>query len=369
VRGSARQQNFFEPKPNSKEQVIGALNMKTTTLSILLFLAMLSIAVQPLWSQGGRIPLDITETINTNEFTSSTVFPAKCDTDGNILVRVHREERYGGAPILRLSPTGKLIQSISIESVPGFGGSWVMDFAPGANVYVYVLAVTEPGKNFILVFDSSGKLKSQNQIQSGVFARQIAELSSGDLLIGGIQTDDAQTKGKPFKVSPFLGIFSGDGQLLRNVLLNKDIVRLGSDKAADRQYGEALAGSSLQTADDGLTYLMRRSPIGPIFAMSAAGVISKRIQLIPPTQHAQLSQIRVAKNFLIAEFIEKKSSGEGIANVILDVVDLQTGTKIREFSHSSAAVGSVVGCYTQGNLSFISNDENLLLTLVTTKVQ
>lgn len=324
----------------------------------------LLIAVGVASAEGG-FQLHLFDRVITREVATSIMVPVKCDLEGNTIVRVHREEIGGGSPILRIDPNGSVLASFTLDSTE-FAEAQLLDFTPGSNGEIYVLVEVKPQEAHILEFDSRGKYVSHHQLESPLFARQIAVLSSGDFIVAGITNEEDAKPGKRAP-KPFLGIFNNRGQLQKVLELKQDVqVRTSKSGSAARSYKDALAASSLQASDDGNAYLMRRSARGPIYQISPGGIVSRRTQLDPPPG-AQLSNIRVSRNKLIAEFIKNKPNSYQIDSVLLQVIDLTNGQKA-DYWHSDPKIGSLLGCSSAGGMfSFISNDEEHYLTLVNAK--
>lgn len=316
---------------------------------------------------GGENPglqLEPGNTISTHELAWGFALPLKCDLDGNLSLRVDREIGEGEV-LLRISPDGKTLATISLDSIPEFAGHRIVDFAPGANGELYVLSESAAGEGNIVRFDSDGKYISRDKVDARIRVRQIAVFYSGDLLVGGTELKDPNVSKKPTASKPFIGIFTHRGQLRKRLELAKDVEPLDSKKR-DRKYEEALAVSTMQSADDGNIYLMRYARAGPVYVISAAGEMVRRIQLRPP-QGFDLSQIQVSRRSLLAEFIRKKPESNEIDVVLMQTIDPASGRETGEYWTADPQLGPL-GCYTPGKMTFVSVDKEHHLTLVESKV-
>ena len=125
--------------------------------------------------------------------------------------------------------------------------------------------------------------------------------------------------------------------------------------------------SSMELADDGNVYLMRHSPTGPVYVIAPSGQVLKRIALSPP-EGSYLSEIKVSHQELAAEYIRPKPSSHEISAVVIQIVDLQSGEPVAEYSHADGEIGSAFACYSADNLTFLVKDDKGSLMIAQTAI-
>lgn len=171
---------------------------------------------------------------------------------------------------------------------------------------------------------------------------------------------------------PFAGIFDDRGQLQKEVsmkgdLEEKDVVnaKLGP---VGGEPSEAFAGwlelSSLQTADDGRAYLMRRGLEGPVFLISPGGTV-QTVRLAAPEKSAVLASVKVKGGRIAAEYYLPGPAGPERVHY-LTVMNIATGKieyTIRYTGVRSAGVGMV--CYGEKGFDFLVQDAEGYLAIVT----
>lgn len=290
-------------------------------------------------------------------FASAIGVPAKCDLNGNLLVRVHQEEIGRGSAIVKVGPDGKSLLTIRLNEIPEYKDFRVLDFAAGRLDDVFVLANAKEQEPHVLRFDGDAKLQSDNTlVPDSLRPTQMGSFPSSDmLLISGFKIVAGSLK-------PMVGIIGPGGDEFREIAVELSGPNAEQKTAAIR---DAIAASAIEPSDNGRLWLMRFSPIGPVYSVTASGVIDKRIRLKPP-QHSYLSQIKVSHGKLVATFIRNKSDSNQIDRVILHVIDIATGRIEGKFWHTQSNFGSVLACAEPGSFTFVSTDENGKLQIIQT---
>jgi hypothetical protein len=292
--------------------------------------------------------------------------PMKCGPDGTIYVRFAGGSLEPSVTLIR--EDGKIATSIRLSQIPEFSENDFYDFAPGNGD---VLVLNGQGKPhiqttyYISRFKTDGTYVSSVKLDTGFRPdfepRHIAAFPSGDLLIAGI------SKGHEVPFVPFTAIFGSDGQFQRQVLFEGDVgEKDAKQKPSDARFSDAdrvrnlLDVSYLQTADDGNAYLMRHTPRGPVFIVSAGGSV-RRLALIPPVESADLQWIMASGGSIAAQY-----RSDDAKTHYLTVVDVST-KRIREtirYTHDYQTNGGGMACYQNGTFTFIAGAPDNKLQLV-----
>jgi hypothetical protein len=288
------------------------------------------------------------KTIHSDVFASAISVPAKCDFDGNLLVRVHQEEIGSDSPILKVASDGHVLLSIRLDNKPEYKDWRVLDFAAGFVSEVFVLVSDKDRQVHVLRFDSDAKLEADNILPIELQPTRLAAFSSTDtLLISGFKVVENSKQ-------PMVGIINLSGDHFREIAVDAvDSIEVGAEK--ERAIRDSIAGSVIEASDDGRAWLMRRSSTGLVYSVTASGTIDKRMQLSPPAG-SYLSQIKVSHGKLIAKFVRNKPDSNLIDRVILDVIDPATSRTEGEFWHSQSSIGSVLACAEPRSFTFVSTD-------------
>jgi len=307
--------------------------------------------------------LEVESTVTTHVIAWGRYSRFRCDSGGNIYLRIWNEDLK--SPVTRVSGDGEKVTQFVIpadEDLAGIQDFWVAD-----DGHLYILADKPPDKAYVLSFDADGKHKSSTQLDVPLRANQIAVFDSGDFLIAGRQSVPPEPGAALANGAPFVGIFNDRGQLLKKVEFGKDIKPDPKQPLlrADLHYAEAIVGSATAAGDDGTVYFMRRGIDGPIYAVSAAGLITKTIRLKPP-EDAHLATVKIAKGTLAAEFLRKTGDDSRIESILTQLIDIRTGRKITEFK-SVPPLGPDFACYSPDEFTFLSNDEKGYLTILRAK--
>jgi len=310
------------------------------------------------WAQEAAI-LHATESVDVpNQPAEFIISPIRCDQDQNILTRSPNSDGLDGGLIVKISRDGQ--KRIPFDSMlASLKKSRVIDFFPAQGGGLFVLVSGEKDteqRYYILRFDADGSYQSKYLVPSPFRIQRIAAFPSGDFLVLGrkLPQPGSQTS---MNSDPLVGIFDIGRQAVREVRIKGDIgprTARGNESTrgaesgnsnADREYESALTMSSVMLGGDGNIYLTRRSPKGPVFAISAGGRVSHTIHLVPP-QGAVLHSVQVGSRELAAEYREFSSDGTTVLATILELIDLHTG-KVNAHFRAPLSFGSFA-CYQDG---------------------
>jgi hypothetical protein len=310
-------------------------------------------------------PLGIVGTTVTNLVADAIAAPVKCDSDGNIALRVVRSPD-GPDPnqIIRVSADG---QKVIVVHVPPDGeprDAELIDFALGRSE-VFVLASSK-SRPWILRYDADGKFERAARIEAKIQAMRIAVDVNENLLISG---ETLAESGKP--TTTFLGVFGTDGTLLRRLLRPQNITPSGKGAKADSSLHDVdtvIRSSLMQAALDGNVYFLEGSTL---FIVSSSGRVNSMD--VSPRKELGRARALVANQhgFLGTEFVEYKpeTKDHEISSVILEVIDPHTRKAVMTLTHSDRQIGSVLACYEGDEFTFVNTDDNSHLALVKTKPQ
>ena len=328
-----------------------------------------------LWAQDVEIALHATETIPLpNQRAGFIISPIKCDEDRNIFIRSPDNAGLDGGLILKISPNGDKETRFESASVPELLAPRLIDFSPAGSdggLYALVKAEKENENQYYIVrFDSDGQYQSKYSVPSPFHVQRIVAFPNGDFFVSGRKLIKG-TSQSSINSDPFVGIFDAGRQLVREVHLKGDVRPNSKQRKesarkfhlatppSDREYESALTMSSAMVGGDGNVYLTRRTPTGPVFAISAGGRLLRTIHLEPP-QGAVLHSVQVGSRDLAAEYRTFASDRTTVLAMVLEVIDLRTGKRTAKFQ-APTSFGSFA-CH-PGGREFVflhtSDDEKL----------
>lgn len=290
----------------------------------------------------------------------------KCDGDGNLYLAIPHERT---AEIHKLNAKGE-----GLLLVPDTDPEMKMDafgsFAVGRNGELYEIAFPHDITRQVLVYKSDGKYKSAIKLQLGFewLPSALAVFPSGDLLISGLRW-----RGNDKPRSPFTGIFSPDGMLVKEVKLEDDdalweMAANGDSRVVSprNRWGNlAVSSSQMETAADGNIYLMRWTSPAIFYAISPAGEVVRRFTVDPGDSFLSPSQMHISGKRIAVLFFQRESKEERMM-----VVDLE-GREVGAYSGIRAAGKTNPGmllfaCYAADpeRFTFISPKEDDKLQLL-----
>lgn len=222
--------------------------------------------------------------------------PVSCDSDGNVVYTPGDLKSDYPNEVVKVSPDGKVAARVTLTSVAGIRPSEasIYRMTVGVDGSVHVLAGDREGPQ-IVSFGSDGKYRSRTRF-SPQSVSGLAVFKSGEFLLAGTAEGQAD-----------LRILSPTGSTVPVRL-----VRDPSDRA--RPWSESIreiAGSTMvEAGQDGLVYLARPGPKGPVFAISAEGLVVNEFELEPPVRGASLVSMKLSDGRLAAEYQQPSSTGE-----------------------------------------------------------
>jgi len=107
---------------------------------------------------------------------------------------------------------------------------------------------------------------------------------------------------------------------------------------------------------------------GPIYVLAPSGQVLHTLRLSPP-EDGSLSAVKVGKDRVVAEFIERFKNSRATSRVLLQVLDATTGEKYAEYQHSAVRIG-VLASYQPDIFSFLAvHSEDGAVILVNARPQ
>jgi hypothetical protein len=310
-----------------------------------------------------------------------------CDSDSNVFFMTPTGR---GLPnrVIRVSADGRKTTVFSLGSAPGLDKSAVLAYSVGVDDRVYVLTATEKDW-FVVSFEKDGQFSSAIKlaVAKGTGLTRIAVGPGETYFVGG-----AQQEGDKLIRKEMNAIFDSRGQMMASVGLRQADAKASDLKITDLK-GSKLKVSDLKVSDlpnltpdenlraqklldlvdlsivrsgeDGNFYFSRFDPNGPVFVISPTGHLIKEIRLSPPKEPGvELLDIKISKGRLAVAYQGVHPEG-GIAPVTIDTYDSQTGKLLFQYHHQDWRIGLALACYSPDSFTFISDDENGNMRLVT----
>lgn len=331
--------------------------------------ALAAAQVQPLEVQPLQLkPVDRIK-VETGVLVGYFTAPIKSDLDGNIFLRALDTSSPGSGPILRIGPDGgKAVQFL----VPS--GAELTDYAPGTGGELYIMALGPKVPEYKLTqYFSDGTVKSTTTIESPFRPLQFAVFRSGELLVSGIEEPPQGQSGKSAG-KPRIALFSAGGSWIKDIAVEND-TKLptpggnSKDPIADFDAEIAVSMTDAQTGDDGNIYLNRHTPTGPIFVVTSAGAIARRIPLHPPKQ-CQLGSVRVIHGRIVVEYLQYAQRDQPeilkITKYIYQILDRDTGELLEQYWQYDDALGGAFAAYHSGAFIYVGGP-NGTITLAVAK--
>src|SRR6266436_4058046 len=284
------------------------MDMRSLRIGICVIAAVCVAADKPRMIEG-------VNTVTTQVFAPGRYSHFRCDSDGNIYLRVYTGELT--SPVVKVSPEGKLLTTFLSDSASKLVS--IQDFWVTSTGEVFVLAEKGGGEGAILVFDADGKSKEEVLLDVPVRQNQLAVV---------VPLEERSVANG----SPFLAIFNSRGQLLKRIQLPKDVKPKAKQPLtrADLNYAETVVNSATEISDDGTVYFVRHTRTGPVYAISAGGRVTRTVRLKPP-EGAILSTVKVARGTVAAEFVKNGADDGSALSVIIQIIDLKSATKLAEY--------------------------------------
>lgn len=314
---------------------------------------------------GGRTLVIIERTTMKSQPDQQFMFPIRCDSDGNIYLETSPDPSAG---ILKLGPKGELLAHFLPSSAADLPVEAALYFSLGATGEVYQVAFPRQGmQRAVLVFHKNGSYDSGIKLDNPPGARdwlpsQVGVFGSGDLLVTGLIIDSAK------KIStPFTGVFSSNGQFLRQVVLRDDgdiqkMVEAGDARivSVNNPYSNrAVSSGQVATAEDGNIYLMRNLSPAIVYAISPGGEVIRRFQV--PVEGTVLSMSVVGGKIVV---VYENSSMNTVSVALLDLLGHPIAT-YSEDPEKNGRLGSALACYTDNpeRFTFLGTSDDGFLQL------
>lgn len=299
-----------------------------------------------------------------SELAGLFVEPLKCDPSGHLYLRTFED---GG--VRKLESSGRRVavfHATGADDKTLTGGY----FAVGSGDEVYQLTfVRDQVSPYVFVYRPDGTLKSKIEIQTGWpwAPARIAPFPSGDLLVAGQEYD----RDKSQTMWPFTAVFSANGKLVKEVVLQDDeelraMAARGDATVTSPQNPTSNRAVSLGEAElgaDGNVYLMRRLSPAIFYAISPTGQLVRRFTVDPGRAGYEPGAMHLSGNRIAVLFWEANDRLE-----ILKVVDLQ-GREIASYEepvvNGVPALGPAFVCYTDNpeRFTFLTTMEDQTLGL------
>lgn len=281
--------------------------------------------------------------------------PVKCGADGSIYLRFFTgAPRLTRGPVVRISSDGKRVVPLVPEAVNDAPPLHVVDFAPAGDGGAYLLAgtIAERGRaaqDYLLMFDSDGKLVRRSQLDSRFHILGVAALGANNLLAIGMEMTE---------MKPVAALFNSDGRWIKDIQLPAD-VRLANDgpcaqceaqkSAHEEEFFEQVSRSRTESFDGG-AYLYRAQPEGPLYIVREGGQV-RRIALTPPPG-GELMDVKLGGGRILATYKLPQSTAEHLIDGFV-LTDADSGVTIGEYTGTDGAMAGLA-CYDGGRLSYLS---------------
>jgi hypothetical protein len=381
--------------------------LKVRSFTSLLWLLSLITSAQntPVAKQqaSGNVPVIQLENASTKEVPFVTIdaltIPIHCATDGTSFVQLApipvnpRQASSGTSDILSVSKNGNQVVQFSLSKVNDINEPQPSNFAVGdSDLYVLVIERIPENKilkfkkpngeiyeqpaarlvNYIVHFKKDGSYAGAVRLDIPLNPLQIGIFPSGDFLVAG---DEERT------FEPRIALVKSNGQFQRFVALPGDLHGSDQQEAAgdspDKKNGDATAlprfGKGINANLWSALRLSMLIPYGrnmllvrpghtvPVFSISPGGEVTA-IKLEMPTGYA-LQDLRVGSNSWIGFYTRKREDGNGL-EIETAVHDPATGKMIARYAYPHS-LGLAVACVSQGQINFLTTQDNGKLILNT----
>lgn len=300
--------------------------------------------------------------VTTHIFGPGRFARFKCDSNQNVFLRVY--DGNSASPVLRISADGSKSTKFSIPEDSDTASARTQDFWVSQFGEVYVLVEQPPETGNIFVFDSDGKFKRKIQLDIPIRPHQIAVYPSGTLLVAGREPASADRRKIAANASPIVALFNNRGQLLKRIELKGEVkpnVKAPTEKP-DLSYAEAVVASMAESDEEGNIYFVRRTSSGQVYRVKESGIAKSTVRLTAP-EGASLSQVKIAKGMLAAEYLTRASDGQ-IESIITQVINTSSGEKVAQYT-SEIPLGPDLACFgAPKSFTFVSNDGEGYLEMI-----
>jgi hypothetical protein len=277
------------------------------------------------------------------DYPGGIAFPTACDEQGRSYVK-----RIKGGPGM-LGPLFRLSSKGVVEAEFDTSGAVINRYAVRPDGGVIMMRM-DGGNKIIDNFAPDGTRESSVTLDRppiAFFPSQLAVFHSGEILISGLQYHPG------YKAST--AIYDPAGHVVKQLVLDGDAEIERAIEAGDakdtraRQNTKAVDQSAAITGDDGLVYLMRATSPAPVYAISAAGDVIRKIMVKAPTGTGLPHfGIRAVKNRLAVQFSRScDSTGDfdSCRGSTYAVVDATTGQSLAAYEAGNKELAGPIACY------------------------
>jgi hypothetical protein len=271
-----------------------------------------------------HLTLSLVSTVRVpSEPAGMFVEPLQCDADDHLYLRTYSD----GLPSIRkLNPKGERISIFQPTVAPDLKVDFAGYFsvAPDGDVY-QLIAAHEQVTRYVLHYTADGNYKSKAKLETRFRwqPKQVAAFASGNLLVTGLEAD--QDINNP-AMWPFTGIFSPDGTLLKEVVLQDDEDIHSAAAAGDVRFSPpeapsnnpAVGRGAMETAADGNIYLMRWLSPAVFSVISPGGAVLRRFTVDPGDPDYMPAGMHIAGGNIAVLFFQPQLNRK-----LLKVVDLE----------------------------------------------
>jgi len=278
----------------------------------------------------------------------------RCDGKGNVYYRPGDATSSG--PIVRVSADGRNVTTIDLKSLPDFGGSdRIIAWTNGLRGEIHLIAYNNEGKPCLLTFDDAGQVKSSGKLDSEFIFLHLAVFPTGELLAAGLEEhkEKNETLGEPYTA-----IFDRNGTPLKELNFSGDVkdhsMKEGSNES---RLGPVIALGDEVPADDGNIYVMRKAEKHPIFVISPAGEVVRKLNLVPPREGWDWYDFFVAGGKLVIEAFKPNSGGQKSSDILYSLYDTESGERQLDYEITPEISGPLV-CYVPNQFTFLTVQDN-----------
>jgi hypothetical protein len=276
------------------------------------------------------------------------------------------------SPVVKFTPDGEGKAVYSLNSVPGWEGGDIYNFAVGHDGQVYLLAGRLDRKKkkvefAIVTMNDQGGHRFTTTLKAPFDAvEHVGVFSSGEMVIWGHReigkmpekSADRKDWGKR-NVEPVTTILDRNGNLVKELELSLDSIEGETSGDGQRSVGiNSVSLGSVTMGDDGALYLMYRGKRPDVHVINAEGEIVRTLKITPPSERAVAMEIANAAGMgLMVKFGEK---GEGTSfpgdKTVFSLIDRQTGERLYDYQ-SSMRLGPALACYTAKGFLFVGSSK------------
>lgn len=324
------------------------------------FLVLISV---PLWAQDvPKLGLRVADEIPVRgETFPGMTGPIRCDTKGNIYLRPSKFANPLQDPILKISPEGKAVAYVALQSVPGYSEAQLWDFAISGREQIYTLAakpVGDTGELHVLSFDERGRFNFDTKLESLFNVDQMAAFTDGSFLLAGSrpipesQQHKAKSGGQELGLEePVTAVFDRGGRLVAELKFDADssILDTTDPEVAGGLPVEVLSLGSAAGSEDGNVYLLRVASPPIVYIVASTGSLVKTLKIDPPIEkaHAVAMQATEPGRFLLQFAPQVGERRYDLKTSIFSIIDADTGKRVVDYQ-TEPAVGGVFACYSRG---------------------